>query len=55
MFDFWYDLPPMLRALMGLVMMAGGGVDLVPDGWDALCVWAGDRGICVTAGGGGGE
>jgi hypothetical protein len=22
MFDFWYDLPPILRALMGLVMMA---------------------------------
>jgi len=21
MFDFWYDLPPMLRAIMGLVML----------------------------------
>lgn len=22
MFDFWYELPPILRALMGLIMIA---------------------------------
>lgn len=55
MFDFWYDLPPILRAVMGLVMMAIAAVIFFATGGHLIAIGLGVVGLVFLLGAGAGK
>ena len=45
MFDFWFELPPVLRIVMGLVMMLAAGIVWYFSGGTVYCIGLGVLGF----------